>query len=141
MTMPTRMLFKIADKICAEVPSALCNILSTQEHAPGVAASYVPVFATKVKTLEEYWEYVDRIFFVGGKDSTANLILDDGGGPWFYFAFTYFVKLGLHDGGQGFHCAAYKAWFFQTIRLLITEQVHATHSRLSKKRKYFGPTL
>lgn len=94
------MLFKIADEICAEVPSALCNILSTQEHAPGIAASYVPVFATKVETLEEYWEYVDRIFFVGGKDSTANLILDDGGGPWFYFAFTYFVKLGLHDGGQ-----------------------------------------
>jgi len=48
--------------------------------------------------------------------------------PWFYFTFTYFVKLGVLDGGPGFHYAAYKAWYFQTIRLLITEQAHATNS-------------
>jgi hypothetical protein len=42
--------------------------------------------------------------------------------PWFYFAATYFVKLGFLDGGAGFHYAAYKAWYFQTIRLLIREQ-------------------
>ena len=42
--------------------------------------------------------------------------------PWFYFLFTYVVKLGVLDGGQGFHYAAYKAWYFQTIRLLIEEQ-------------------
>lgn len=43
--------------------------------------------------------------------------------PWFYFATTYFAKLGFLDGGAGFHYAAYKAWYFQTIRLLIREQL------------------
>ena len=42
--------------------------------------------------------------------------------PWFYFAFTYFAKLGILDGGPGFHYAAYKAWYFQTIRQLVQEQ-------------------
>jgi len=41
--------------------------------------------------------------------------------PWFYFAFTYFTKLGILDGSSGFHYATYKAWYFQTIRLLIQE--------------------
>lgn len=41
--------------------------------------------------------------------------------PWFYFAFTYFAKRGIFDGGAGFHYAAYKAWYFQTVRLLIRE--------------------
>ena len=53
--------------------------------------------------------------------------------PWFYFTFTYFVKLGVLDGGPGFHYAAYKAWYFQTIRLLIIEQVDAAQSKLTKK--------
>ncbi|WP_372991918.1 glycosyltransferase family 2 protein [Sulfitobacter sp.] len=42
--------------------------------------------------------------------------------PWFYFCFTYFAKLGMLDGGAGFHYAAYKSWYFQSIRLLIQEQ-------------------
>lgn len=46
--------------------------------------------------------------------------------PWVYFLFTYLVKRGLLDGGAGFHYAAYKAWYFQTIRLLIRE--HASRS-------------
>lgn len=41
--------------------------------------------------------------------------------PWFYFAYTYGVKGGFLDGGAGFHYAFYKAWYFQTIRLLIRE--------------------
>ena len=41
--------------------------------------------------------------------------------PWFYFTFTYLIKRGFLDGGAGFHYAAYKAWYFQTIRLLIKE--------------------
>jgi glycosyltransferase involved in cell wall biosynthesis len=41
--------------------------------------------------------------------------------PWFYFVFTYIVKRGFLDGAAGFHYAAYKAWYFQTIRLLIQE--------------------
>jgi glycosyltransferase involved in cell wall biosynthesis len=42
--------------------------------------------------------------------------------PLFYFMFTYVLKLGLLDGGAGFHYAFYKAWYFHTIRLLIREQ-------------------
>jgi glycosyltransferase involved in cell wall biosynthesis len=42
--------------------------------------------------------------------------------PWFYFAATYIAKLGFLDGEVGFHYAAYKAWYFQTIRLLIQER-------------------
>ena len=42
--------------------------------------------------------------------------------PSFYFVFTYLVKRGLLDGAAGYHYAAYKAWYFQTIRLLIHEQ-------------------
>ena len=44
--------------------------------------------------------------------------------PWFYFLFTYVVKLGFLDGGAGFHYATYKAWYFQTIRLLIRENAN-----------------
>ncbi len=40
---------------------------------------------------------------------------------WFYFGVTYFAKFGILDGSAGFHYAAYKAWYFQTIRLLIKE--------------------
>ena len=45
--------------------------------------------------------------------------------PWFYFSFTYLAKLGFLDGAAGFHYAVYKAWCFQTIRLLIQE--NASH--------------
>jgi len=41
--------------------------------------------------------------------------------PGLYFTFTYFVKLGFLDGSAGYHYASYKAWYFQTIRLLIQE--------------------
>lgn len=42
--------------------------------------------------------------------------------PWFYFLATYVGRLGFLDGAAGFHYAMYKAWYFQTIRLLIREQ-------------------
>jgi hypothetical protein len=42
--------------------------------------------------------------------------------PGFYFLFTYIAKRGFLDGGAGLHYAAYKAWYFRTIRLLIHEQ-------------------
>ena len=42
--------------------------------------------------------------------------------PALYFVFTYLVRRGFLDGAAGFHYAAYKAWYFQTIRLLIREQ-------------------
>ena len=47
--------------------------------------------------------------------------------PWFYFIFTYVLKRGILDGSAGFHYAAYKAWYFQTIRLLIREQSTKNH--------------
>lgn len=46
--------------------------------------------------------------------------------PWFYFLYTYAVKCGFLDGGAGFHYAFYKAWYFQTIRLLVRENKHPT---------------
>ena len=49
--------------------------------------------------------------------------------PWLYFGFTYLAKLGFLDGSAGYHYAAYKAWYFQTIRLLIQENIiHPTTS-------------
>ena len=41
--------------------------------------------------------------------------------PWFYFLFSYFVRMGILDGAAGFHHAFYKTWYFQTIRLLLRE--------------------
>ncbi|WP_271078020.1 glycosyltransferase family 2 protein [Aurantiacibacter sp. MUD61] len=45
--------------------------------------------------------------------------------PAFYFLFTYVAKGGFLDGGTGFHYAAYKTWYFHTIRLLIRQQQSA----------------
>ena len=39
----------------------------------------------------------------------------------FYFFYTYVVKLGFLDGRIGLTYAAYKAWYFTTIRLLIKQ--------------------
>lgn len=41
--------------------------------------------------------------------------------PWFYFFYTYIARAGFLDGAAGFHHACYKAWYFQTIRLLVKE--------------------
>lgn len=41
--------------------------------------------------------------------------------PWFYFTLQYFGKFGFLDGAAGFNHAFYKAWYFQTIRLLVLE--------------------
>jgi len=46
--------------------------------------------------------------------------------PSFYFLFTYLAKRGFLDGAPGFHYAAYKAWYFRTIRLLIREQANSS---------------
>jgi glycosyltransferase involved in cell wall biosynthesis len=41
--------------------------------------------------------------------------------PWAYFIYAYFFRLGFLDGAAGFHYAFYKAWYFLTIRLTISE--------------------
>lgn len=53
--------------------------------------------------------------------------------PWLYFGFTYLLKLGFLDGSAGYHYAAYKAWYFQTIRLLIQE--NGTELTISNNQK------
>jgi adenosylhomocysteinase len=79
MTIQTAVLIETLTALGATVRWASCNIYSTQDHAAAaIAASGVPVFAIKGETLEEYWDYVVRIFD-WGKDQTCNMILDDGG--------------------------------------------------------------
>jgi adenosylhomocysteinase len=84
MTIQTAVLIETLEVLGAEVRWASCNIFSTQDHAAAaIAARGIPVFAVKGETLEEYWDYADRIFDWpdGG---CANMILDDGGDATLY---------------------------------------------------------
>ena len=95
MTVQTGILIETLTALGADVRWASCNIFSTQDHAAAaIAASGVPVFAIKGETLEEYWDYADRIFFFGGEDGTANLILDDGGDATMYILIGARVEAG-----------------------------------------------
>ena len=88
MTIQTAVLIETLEELGAQVRWATCNIFSTQDHAAAaVAANGTPIFAVKGETLEEYWEYVDRIFD-WGDGFGPNIILDDGGDA------TLFVHLG-----------------------------------------------
>ena len=79
MTIQTAVLIETLIELGAEIRWASCNIFSTQDHAAAaIAARGIPVFAVKGETLEEYWDYVDRIFD-WGDGQTCNMILDDGG--------------------------------------------------------------
>lgn len=79
MTIQTAVLIETLADLGAEIRWASCNIFSTQDHAAAaIAARNIPVFAIKGETLEEYWDYVTRIFD-WGQDTTCNMILDDGG--------------------------------------------------------------
>ena len=63
MTIQTAVLIETLVALGAEVRWASCNIFSTQDHAAAaIAAAGMPVFAVKGETLEEYWDYTDRIF-------------------------------------------------------------------------------
>ncbi|MBB5518032.1 adenosylhomocysteinase [Amphiplicatus metriothermophilus] len=79
MTIQTAVLIETLQALGAEIRWASCNIFSTQDHAAAaIAAAGVPVFAFKGETLEQYWDFADRIFeWPNGE--TANMILDDGG--------------------------------------------------------------
>jgi adenosylhomocysteinase len=79
MTIQTAVLIETLVELGAEVRWVSCNIFSTQDHAAAaIAAAGVAVFAKKGETLEEYWEYTDRMMdWPGGE--TPNMILDDGG--------------------------------------------------------------
>jgi len=83
MTIQTAVLIETLVALGADVRWASCNIFSTQDHAAAaIAASGTPVFAVKGETLEEYWDYADRIFQF--PEGGANLILDDGGDATLY---------------------------------------------------------
>jgi adenosylhomocysteinase len=79
MTIQTAVLIETLTALGAKVRWASCNIYSTQDHAAAaIAATGVPVFAVKGETLEEYWDYVVRIFDWSHGDNdgeTCNLIL------------------------------------------------------------------
>ena len=79
MTVQTAVLIETLQALGARIRWASCNIYSTQDHAAAaIAAAGVPVFARKGETLEEYWEYTDRILDWGnGLGPTS--IVDDGG--------------------------------------------------------------
>jgi adenosylhomocysteinase len=81
MTIQTAVLIETLTALGAQVRWATCNIFSTQDHAAAaIAASGVPVFAVKGETLQEYWDYVERIFdWHTDESGVCNLILDDGG--------------------------------------------------------------
>jgi adenosylhomocysteinase len=79
MTIQTAVLIETLVALGAEVRWVSCNIFSTQDHAAAaIAAAGVPVFAKKGESLEEYWEYTDRMM-EWGNGETPNMILDDGG--------------------------------------------------------------
>ena len=95
MTIQTAVLIETLVELGAEVRWASCNIFSTQDHAAAaIAERGVPVFAVKGESLEEYWDYCDRIFqFRDG----ANLILDDGGDATLYVLLGARVEEGETD--------------------------------------------
>jgi adenosylhomocysteinase len=84
MTIQTAVLIETLKALGAEVRWASCNIFSTQDHAAAaIAAGGTAVFAVKGESLEDYWDYTDRIFqWPDGQPS--NMILDDGGDATMY---------------------------------------------------------
>ncbi len=84
MTIQTAVLIETLQALGAKVRWASCNIFSTQDHAAAaIAAAGTPVFAVKGETLDEYWDYTDRLFqWPDGEP--ANMILDDGGDATMY---------------------------------------------------------
>jgi len=84
MTIQTAVLIQTLEALGAEVRWASCNIYSTQDHAAAaIADAGTPVFAHKGETLDEYWQFCDRIYeWPDGR--IVNLILDDGGDATMY---------------------------------------------------------
>ncbi len=98
LTIQTAVLIETLKALGADVRWASCNIFSTQDHAAAaIAASGTPVFAIKGETLEEYWEYTDKIFQFGGEGGMCNMILDDGGDATLYILLGARVEEGEED--------------------------------------------
>jgi adenosylhomocysteinase len=96
MTIQTAVLIETLNELGAEVRWASCNIYSTQDHAAAaIAEGGTPVFAIKGQTLEEHWDYQDRIFLF--EEGTCNLILDDGGDATLYILLGARAEAGETD--------------------------------------------
>ena len=96
MTIQTAVLIETLVDLGADVRWASCNIFSTQDHAAAaIAEGGTPVFAIKGETLEEYWDYADRIFRF--EEGGANMILDDGGDATLYVLIGARVEEGETD--------------------------------------------
>ncbi len=96
MTIQTAVLIETLVALGAEVRWASCNIFSTQDHAAAaIAKGGTPVFAIKGETLEEYWDYADRIFMF--EEGGCNMILDDGGDATMYILVGARVEAGETD--------------------------------------------
>jgi len=88
MTIQTAVLIETLQHLGAKVRWVSCNVFSTQDHAAAaIAVKGTPVFAYKGESLEEYWQFTDRMLDWGG-GTGPNMILDDGGDA------TLFVLLG-----------------------------------------------
>src|SRR5262249_952418 len=89
MTIQTAVLIETLKALGAQVRWASCNIYSTQDHAAAaIAAGGTPVFAVKGESLQDYWDYTNRIF-QWADGGPPNMILDDGGDA------TLLIHLGL----------------------------------------------
>jgi len=96
MTIQTAVLIETLIALGAEVRWASCNIFSTQDHAAAaIAAGGTPVFAIKGQSLEDHWDYQDRIFLF--EEGTCNLILDDGGDATLYILLGARAEAGETD--------------------------------------------
>src|ERR1700753_3560694 len=94
MTIQTAVLIETLVELGADVRWASCNIFSTQDHAAAaIAKAGVPVFAVKGESLEEYWDYTDKIFQWPNGELT-NMILDDGGDATMYILIGARVEAG-----------------------------------------------
>ena len=94
MTIQTAVLIETLKELGADIRWASCNIFSTQDHAAAVIAKAgIPVFAKKGETVQEYWEYVDKIF-EWSDGGYPNMILDDGGDATSYIIFGAKMEAG-----------------------------------------------
>ncbi|MFK7874968.1 MAG: adenosylhomocysteinase [Paracoccaceae bacterium] len=128
MTIQTAVLIETLVDLGADVRWASCNIFSTQDHAAAaIAAGGTPVFAIKGETLEEYWDYADRIFMF--EEGGCNMILDDGGDA------TMYILIGARvEAGEDELIAIPKSEEEEYLFAQIKKRISATPGWFTKQR-------
>ena len=134
MTIQTAVLIETLAALGADVRWVSCNIYSTQDHAAAaIAAAGIPVFAVKVESLSDYWDYTAKLFdWHGG--GTPNMILDDGGDA------TMLVHHGFRaeQGDTGFldkPASEEEEIFFALIKRLLKEKPKGWFAEIAKNIK------